>query len=58
MEDSKEQEVAMNNPGESVVCDPATRPPSSPIPAGYSNSSYTVCNKETKQWEWFDPQIA
>jgi len=39
-------------------CDPALRPPSSPIPAGYSNASYTVCNETTGLWEWYDPQIS
>ena len=40
------------------ICDPATKPASTPIPNGMSNQSYVHCNATTGEWEWIDPQIA
>jgi len=43
---------------EPKTCDQALKPAATPVPAGYSNASYVVCNKTTGEWEWFDPQVA
>lgn len=52
-----QEENNFNEPVDSV-CDKATKPASSPIPAGYSSLSYPKCDTATKTWYWFDPQVA
>lgn len=39
-------------------CDIASKPASSPIPAGYSILSYPKCDTKTGDWYWYDPSIA
>jgi len=46
------------NPDEESVCDKATKPNATPVPAGYSSLSYPKCDPITKTWYWYDPQVA
>lgn len=55
MENQEKQQQGGEAPKE---CDLASKPASSPIPAGYSNQAYPKCNTSTGTWEWYDPQIA